>query len=120
MNPEGALAGRQLRAFSAHELQAHYEAHASAHTRKLAKEGNPLKALAAFFGGMAKSSANSELYGDLAPVTGCKKPARIISFARPTIPASSNWTVVVPLNASDPSIPEWRRDMKHTWYIRDG
>ena len=108
MSPEASGAARQLRAFSAFELQAHYEEHASVATRKLAVS-NPLKALSSFFGGTAKSSANSELYGALAPTTGCKKPAAIISFARPTIPASSKWTV------QDAATKEVQ-----TWYMKLG
>ena len=103
ISTEAAGAARQLRAFSALELQAHYLEHASVATRKLAAS-NPLKALSAFFGGMAKSSANSELYGALAPTTGCKKPAAIISFARPTIPASSKWTV---MNGKTKTVSTW-------------
>ena len=103
LSTEATAAARQLRAMSAFELQAHYEEHASVATRKLAA-ANPLKALSAFFGGMAKSSANSELYGALAPTTGCKKPAAIISFARPTIPASSKWSV---MDAETKNVSTW-------------
>jgi hypothetical protein len=53
---------------------------------------------------MAKSSSNSELYGALAPTTGCKKPAAIISFARPTIPATSKWSV---MDAETKAVSTW-------------
>lgn len=116
MHAEAKGAARQLSAMSASELQEHYEAHASASTRKLAAS-NPLQSLYAFFGGMAKSSANSELYGALAPVTGCKKPAAIISFARPTIPEHSKWTVEVNKATKDAKTANPRQLQADTWYM---
>ena len=116
MHKEAAGAARQLKAMSAAELQAHYVAHASTESRKLAAS-NPLQGLAAFFGGMAKSSSSSQLYGALAPVSGCKRPAAIISIVRPTIPAHSKWTVEVNAATRDAKTHTEDKLQADTWYM---
>ena len=116
MHKEAAGAARQLKAMSAAELQAHYVAHASTESRKLAAS-NPLQGLAAFFGGMAKSAASSQLYGALAPVSGCKRPAAIISIVRPTIPAHSKWTVQVNAATLDAKTNTADKLQDDTWYM---
>ena len=116
MHKEAAGAARQLKAMSAAELQAHYVAHASTESRKLAAS-NPLQGLAAFFGGMAKSSSSSQLYGALAPVSGCKRPAAIISIVRPTIPVHSKWTVQVNAATLDAKTNTADKLQDDTWYM---
>jgi hypothetical protein len=110
-NKEAAAGARQLRAMTYEELEAEFNTLASTESRKL-KATSPLEGLHSFFGGMAKSSANSQLYGELVPPTNCPKPAEIISFARPQIPMLSKWSVEVRTNvaAHAPKDPD-------TWYM---
>jgi hypothetical protein len=115
MHGEAAAGARQLRAMTYEELHAEYNALASAETRKLAAT-NPLQGMYSFFGGMAKSSANSQLYGELVPVTGCKKPKSIIKVTRPNIPSVSKWTVEANKVDNAGKAAEYLRD--DTWYMQ--
>ena len=109
ISAEGNRARRSLKAASSlKELQHVHDIH----VRRLGKFTNPLQSLHNFFGGMAKSTADSTLYGDLAPASDCKMPARLISIVRPTIPEHSKWVVDVRSNGERPD-----QRQPDVWYM---